>query len=65
MKNLNHKETEILQMIADGETTQKIASQIESTQHAVRKVIERIRRKMEASRTENAVATGIRRGLID
>ena len=63
-RTLSARQREILQMLADGMQTDKVAEQLELSTETVRTHTKRILAKLEASTRTQAVAIGIRHGLI-
>jgi DNA-binding NarL/FixJ family response regulator len=59
------RQREILQMLADGMQTEAVARQLELSTETVRTHTKRILAKLEASTRTEAVAIGLRHGLID
>ena len=64
-RTLSGRQREILQMLADGMQTDKVADQLGLSTETVRTHTKRILAKLEASTRTQAVAIGIRHGLID
>ncbi len=64
-RNLSVRQREILQMLADGMQTEAVASQLGLSTETVRTHTKRILAKLEASTRTEAVAIGLRHGLID
>ena len=62
---LTEKETGILQCLADGMRPKDAAESLHLTLHTVNQYMVKIRLKLDADSTCNAVATAIRRRLID
>ena len=61
---LSPRETQILQAIAHGATTKRAAQELGISPHTVKTHLERIFEKLGAHDRAQAVATGIREGLI-
>jgi len=64
-RNLSVRQAEILQMLADGMQTEAVARQLGLSTETVRTHTKRILAKLEASTRTEAVAIGLRHGLID
>jgi DNA-binding NarL/FixJ family response regulator len=64
-RNLSVRQREILQMLADGMQTEAVADQLGLSTETVRTHTKRILAKLEASTRTEAVAIGLRHGLID
>ena len=64
-RTLSRRQREILQMLADGMQTHAVASELGLSTKTVRTHTKRILAKLEASTRTQAVAVGIRHGLID
>jgi DNA-binding NarL/FixJ family response regulator len=62
---LSSREMEVLQHIADGKTVRDTARCLKLAEITVKKYAADIRTKLEANTTPNAVATALRRGIID
>jgi DNA-binding NarL/FixJ family response regulator len=63
-ETLTPREMEVLQMIAAGESNKRIAWRLSISEHTVKFHVTSILSKLGASSRAEAVATGIRRGLI-
>ncbi len=61
---LTPREVEVLHMIADGESNKRIAWRLGISEHTVKFHVASILTKMNASTRAEAVAVGIRRGLV-
>lgn len=61
---LTPRELEVLRMIADGESNKRIAWRLGISEHTVKFHVASILAKMNASTRAEAVAIGIRRGLV-
>jgi DNA-binding NarL/FixJ family response regulator len=61
---LTPREVEVLRMIADGESNKRIAWRLRISEHTVKFHVASILAKMDASTRAEAVAIGIRRGLV-
>ena len=61
---LTPREVEVLRMIADGESNKRIAWRLGISEHTVKFHVASILAKMDASTRAEAVAIGIRRGLV-
>jgi DNA-binding CsgD family transcriptional regulator len=63
---LTDRETELLQLIADGERYDSVAVKLDPaiSEQSVKNHLNYIRRKLDASTTTEAVAKGIRAGLL-
>jgi DNA-binding NarL/FixJ family response regulator len=64
-RTLSARQREILQMLADGMQTEAVAQQLGLSTETVRTHTKRILAKLEASTRTQAVAIGIRHGLIE
>ena len=64
-RTLSSRQREILQMLADGMQTEAVAQQLGLSTETVRTHTKRILAKLEASTRTQAVAIGIRHGLIE
>ena len=64
-RTLSARQREILQMLADGMQTEAVAQKLGLSTETVRTHTKRILAKLEASTRTQAVAIGIRHGLID
>jgi DNA-binding NarL/FixJ family response regulator len=64
-RTLSARQREILQMLADGMQTDAVAAKLELSTETVRTHTKRILAKLEASTRTQAVAIGIRHGLIE
>jgi DNA-binding NarL/FixJ family response regulator len=64
-RTLSARQQEILQMLADGMQTDKVAETLGLSTETVRTHTKRILAKLEASTRTQAVAIGIRHGLIE
>jgi DNA-binding NarL/FixJ family response regulator len=64
-RTLSARQREILQMLADGMQTDAVAGQLGLSTETVRTHTKRILAKLEASTRTQAVAIGIRHGLIE
>jgi DNA-binding NarL/FixJ family response regulator len=64
-RTLSARQREILQMLADGMQTDAVAKQLGLSTETVRTHTKRILAKLEASTRTQAVAVGIRHGLIE
>jgi DNA-binding NarL/FixJ family response regulator len=64
-RTLSARQREILQMLADGMQTDHVAEKLGLSTETVRTHTKRILAKLEASTRTQAVAIGIRHGLID
>jgi len=64
-RTLSARQREILQMLADGMQTDKVAERLGLSTETVRTHTKRILAKLEASTRTQAVAIGIRHGLIE
>lgn len=65
MTELNQREITVLQNLADGSDGKTVAKTMNVSYQRIRIVLCDIRKKLEAETTENAVATALRRGIID
>jgi DNA-binding NarL/FixJ family response regulator len=64
-ETITPQEQRILQLLADGKPTKEVAKAMHLTVSTVTFYMYRIREKMEVPTNTNAVATAIRRGIID
>ena len=64
-RTLSRRQRQILQMLADGMQTHAVAAELGLSTETVRTHTKRILAKLEASTRTQAVAVGIRHGLID
>jgi len=64
-RTLSVRQREILQMLADGMQTEAVAGQLGLSTETVRTHTKRILAKLDASTRTEAVAIGLRHGLID
>ena len=64
-RTLSARQREILQMLADGMQTDAVAERLGLSTETVRTHTKRILAKLEASTRTQAVAIGIRHGMID
>jgi len=64
-KTLTARQREILQMLADGMQTDAVAKQLGLSTETVRTHTKRILAKLDADTRTQAVAIGIRNGMID
>ena len=64
-RTLSARQREILQMLADGMQTEAVATKLGLSTETVRTHTKRILAKLEASTRTQAVAIGIRHGLIE
>jgi DNA-binding NarL/FixJ family response regulator len=64
-RTLSARQREILQMLANGMQTDNVAEQLGLSTETVRTHTKRILAKLEASTRTQAVAIGIRHGLIE
>jgi DNA-binding NarL/FixJ family response regulator len=65
MRGVTPQKLEILPAVADGKNYSDIASSRGTTEQVVKNQMVRILRELEAENRVTAVATAIRRGLID
>ena len=63
--HLSKRETEILQRVAYGASTRVVAEELGISPHTVKTHLERIYEKLGASDRAQAVASAIRRGLVE
>ncbi len=61
---LTHRQTEILQLVAKGKTTQEIASELSISDVTVKWHIKSAMQQLGAASRAEAVAIGIRHGLL-
>lgn len=64
-ESLTPQEQRILQLFADGKPTKDVAVTMHLTVNTVKFYMFRIREKLEAPTTHNAIATALRQGIID
>jgi DNA-binding NarL/FixJ family response regulator len=64
-EHLTERETEILQLVADGLVTPDIAEKLEISPQTVKTHMRHILAKLQARSRANAVTIGFRRRLID
>jgi DNA-binding NarL/FixJ family response regulator len=64
-EQLNEREIEVLQMLADGKTQREAARSLRLAHRTIKDYSTRLREKLDAKTTYNALATALRRGLID
>lgn len=62
---LSHREMEILQLVAYGNTSKAVGTALGISTHTVKTHMERIFEKLQASARAHAVAIAIRNGLVD
>jgi DNA-binding CsgD family transcriptional regulator len=62
---LTDRETEILQLVADGLANPEIADRLFVARETVKSHVRHILAKLDARSRSHAVAIGLRRGLID
>jgi DNA-binding NarL/FixJ family response regulator len=62
---LSHREVEILQLVAQGDSTKEIADQCFVSQTTVKAHLRRIAEKLEAKNRAQAVAIGIEKGILN
>lgn len=62
---LTKRETEVLQLIADGLLNKQIAQQLLVSPETIKSSIEVIRGKLQAANRAHAACIGLRHGLID
>jgi DNA-binding NarL/FixJ family response regulator len=63
-RRLSRRESDVLQLMADGASSQDIAAQLHLSHHTVRNHVQRIFARLGAHSKLEAVAIGLRRGLI-
>ena len=61
---LTHEQIEVLQLIADGAIRREIAAKLSISHYAIRGRMERIFVRLNAVSASNAVAIGVREGII-
>lgn len=61
---LSGRERQVLQLVADGWTTDAVAGNLKLSRATVRSYVEQAMAKLEARNRPNAVAIGLRRGFI-
>ena len=64
LAHLTHRERQVLQLAADGLRERKIANELEITDHAVDKYLRACREKLKSRNTSQAIAIGMRKGLV-
>ncbi len=64
-KDLSPRELEVLTVMASGATNSQIGRSLGISQHTVRNHVQSLMRKLGVSTRTDAVATGLRTGLID
>ncbi len=62
---LSEREIQVLQLLADGKTQIEVAHSLRLAPRTLKDYATRLREKLEANTTSNAIATALRRGLID
>lgn len=62
---LANREKELLQLIANGDTSKIASGKLGLSQHTVNSYMTTIRMKLKAKTGSHAVAVGIRKGLIE
>jgi DNA-binding NarL/FixJ family response regulator len=62
--NLTDREMRILALLSNGYTTLQVASRMEVSPRSIKSAREKIRAKLEAQSTPQALAAGIRQGLL-
>jgi DNA-binding NarL/FixJ family response regulator len=62
---LSRRELEVLRGLATGATNAQIAVRMGISEHTVRNHVQSVMRKLAAASRTDAVATGLRRGLVD
>lgn len=65
MEELTQKEQQVLQMIANGQSTKEICRELDIGEATVRTHMDHIRRALGAVNKPNAVRIGMERGLIE
>jgi DNA-binding NarL/FixJ family response regulator len=63
--SLTRRETEVLQLIADGLLNKQIAQRLYVSPETVKSCIDNIRLKLDARNRAHAASIGLRHGLID
>lgn len=63
-RRLSRREADVLQLLADGASSQHIAERLQLSHHTVRNHVQRIFARLGAHSKLEAVAIGLRRGLI-
>ena len=61
---LSRREADVLQLMADGASTQEIAERLHLSHHTVRNHVQHIFARLGAHSKLEAVAIGLRRGLV-
>ena len=62
---LSSRQTEILQMIADGQSTKQVARELGITQKTVHNHLNAIYRRLDTQSLTHAVLSAVRLGIID
>ena len=62
---LSRRELEVLRGLATGATNAQIGQRLAISEHTVRNHVHSLMRKLEVANRTDAVATGLRRGLVD
>jgi DNA-binding NarL/FixJ family response regulator len=62
---LSRRELEVLRGLATGATNAQIAGRLAISEHTVRNHVHSVTRKLGVANRTDAVATGLRRGLVD
>ena len=61
---LTDRERDVLELLADGYTTQEVADRLAFSHHTIRSRVKAILAKLEARTREQAVAIAIREGIL-
>jgi two-component system response regulator DegU len=61
---LTNRETQVLKLIADGNSNKQIAQILDTSEQTVKNQVSSILRKLNANDRAHAIVMGIRRGLI-
>ena len=62
---LSRRELEVLRWLATGATNAQIAQRLAISEHTVRNHVHSVMRKLGVATRTDAVATALRRGLVD
>lgn len=65
VEELSKRELQVLQFLADGSKLREVAKRLRLAEDTVKHHTTNIREKLNTPTTSNAVATALRRGLID
>lgn len=62
---LTKRETEVLQLVADGLLNKQIAQRLYVSPETIKSCVDEIRMKLDATNRAHAASIGVRHGLID